>query len=630
MTVFSSLVTPQSIVFTTMDGRTHNVTNAHPNYERIKRFIGEMKTAMAAKAPTDAIWDALGRLVDVSGAITKGSGGRIQVQGGVILFNGLPIANPVCDRILWGIRENIPMDSYIHFLDKLLDNPSRTAVRETYLFLEHNSMGLADDGDVIGYKKVRGDYKDIWSGTIDNSVGQVPEMERNDVDDNRHVTCSSGLHFCSFGYLSSYGSSDTATDRVMIVKVNPRDIVSVPSDYKNAKVRCCRYEVVGEYKAEPTKRRDVLSDKPVWTRDQLALDAPKPVDFGEDGVAAILNYRSAAGNISERKVFVKSVTAKGNLYTLHCDVFDTDDRAWVFRSYRSDRIQRFEDVMTGVVIEVGDVGERVWNHLRAIDAETAHQRDERAAFSRRRRETAEELATVRATTSLGTIEFGKALRLSVTYDASSTSTGDAGSKTYSEVFVERVEPGATGAPNLVCAIRSTHTRLGAPFLHRTFKVSGIRSMTDLDTRDVLVGSRRIMDYLIDVANDNTDISLAERARNVADRIAAAGADDVTMARMFDAAIAEGAALGRKDFAEGKIMDPDAHSHLYPTLDILREFRTAYVEAYLDAETTMTRIRLEFKNDQDRPVHQDEIDEAAKTDEQTKMEIMESIRRLIAE
>lgn len=626
MTVFSSLVTPQSLVFTTMDGRTHNVTNAHPNYERMKGIIGEMKAAIAAKGATVALWESLERMVDVSGVITKGSGGRIQVKGGVILFNGQSIANPVCDRILWGVRENIPMDSYIRFLDKLLDNPSRTAVKETYLFLEHNSMGLADDGDVIGYKKVRGNYKDIWSGTIDNSVGQIPEMERNDVDDNRHVTCSTGLHFCSFNYLSNYGSNDAATDRVMIVKVNPRDIVSVPGDYKNAKVRCCRYEVVGEYKAEPTKRRDVLADKPVWSRNQLALDAPKPVDFGEDGVAAVLNYRSAAGNLSERKVFVKSVTAKGNLYTLHCDVFDTDDRAWVFRSYRSDRIQRFEDVMTGVVIEVGDVGERVWNHLRAIDAETAHQRDERSAFSRRSRETAEEWATVRATTRLDTITFDKALRLSVTYDASSTSTGDDDAKTYGEVFVERVGPGATGAPNLVCVMRSTDP--AAQWVYRTFKVSGIQSMTDLDTGVVLVGSRKIMDYLFDVKNDNTGLSMAERAKIVADRIASAGVDDVALARMMDTAITEGAALGRKDFGDGKTMNPDAHAHLYPTLDILREFRTAYVEAYLDADATMARIRADL-DDLDRPIHQDEIDET-KPDEPTMTEIMDSIRRLITE
>ena len=32
----------------------------------------------------------------------------------------------------------------------------------------------------------------------------------------------------------------------MIVKINPRDVVSIPTDYNNSKGRACRYEVIGE------------------------------------------------------------------------------------------------------------------------------------------------------------------------------------------------------------------------------------------------------------------------------------------------------------------------------------------------------------------------------------------------
>jgi hypothetical protein len=37
----------------------------------------------------------------------------------------------------------------------------------------------------------------------------------------------------------------------MIVKVNPRDVVSIPSDYNDSKGRTCRYEVVGELGVNP-------------------------------------------------------------------------------------------------------------------------------------------------------------------------------------------------------------------------------------------------------------------------------------------------------------------------------------------------------------------------------------------
>ena len=39
----------------------------------------------------------------------------------------------------------------------------------------------------------------------------------------------------------------------MIVKIDPADVVSVPSDCNYEKLRTCRYEVVGEYQGELLK-----------------------------------------------------------------------------------------------------------------------------------------------------------------------------------------------------------------------------------------------------------------------------------------------------------------------------------------------------------------------------------------
>jgi len=98
---------------------------------------------------------------------------------------------------------------------------------------------------------------DIHTGTFDNSVGKICEMHRNQVCDDKDNVCSYGLHFCSIGYLPHYASSD-GTCRTMIVKINPRDVVSIPRDHNNSKGRCCRYEVVGEY-TEDWRNKDVGS-----------------------------------------------------------------------------------------------------------------------------------------------------------------------------------------------------------------------------------------------------------------------------------------------------------------------------------------------------------------------------------
>jgi hypothetical protein len=97
----------------------------------------------------------------------------------------------------------------------------------------------------LAYKKVRHNFFDVHSGSMDNSVGKVLEMERNKVDDDKDNTCSTGLHFCSQSYLNHFGG-----DRIVIVKINPRDVVSIPSDYNDAKGRTCRYEVIGELGVE--------------------------------------------------------------------------------------------------------------------------------------------------------------------------------------------------------------------------------------------------------------------------------------------------------------------------------------------------------------------------------------------
>ena len=45
----------------------------------------------------------------------------------------------------------------------------------------------------------------------------------------------------------------------MILKINPRDVVSIPSDYNDAKGRACKYEVISELAVAP---QDAF-DKPV-------------------------------------------------------------------------------------------------------------------------------------------------------------------------------------------------------------------------------------------------------------------------------------------------------------------------------------------------------------------------------
>jgi hypothetical protein len=132
------------------------------------------------------------------------------------------------------------------FAKRVRRNPSETVRARLYEFMEYGQLPLTPRGTFITYKVVRGDYLDKHSGTFDNSVGQVVSMPREQVDDNDNRTCSTGLHVCSKDYIRSFRSGN---DRLMVCEVAPEDVVSIPTDYNNTKMRTAKYTVIGEITA---------------------------------------------------------------------------------------------------------------------------------------------------------------------------------------------------------------------------------------------------------------------------------------------------------------------------------------------------------------------------------------------
>ena len=130
------------------------------------------------------------------------------------------------------------------------------SVREELLkFLSYGRSKITKDGEIILYKYVSHDYKDCYTGTFDNSIGATVQMKRNDVNTDRKQTCSAGLHLCSYDYIKDMGNS---TYKIVACLVKPEDVVSIPEDYKNTKMRCCKYKVIADITNEI--QDDVLTD----------------------------------------------------------------------------------------------------------------------------------------------------------------------------------------------------------------------------------------------------------------------------------------------------------------------------------------------------------------------------------
>ena len=223
-----------------LKNKAHQVIPDHTNYKLILEAL-----------PT-ATEDELLELVDIEKAVATFSDGQVSIVNGKVMFEGEEVHGSISKRILEFMSKGLPFQPLVKFLENLMENPSMQSQQELYDFLEHENLPITEDGCFLAYKAVNSDFKDKWKGTFDNKVGQVCEMRRAKVDDNRGRGCSAGLHAGALNYVANYGSVD-AGDNIVIVKINPEDVVSVPSDCNCEKLRTCKYEVVGLYQGELPK-----------------------------------------------------------------------------------------------------------------------------------------------------------------------------------------------------------------------------------------------------------------------------------------------------------------------------------------------------------------------------------------
>ena len=186
---------------------------------------------------------------DMASTVEHYCDGYVHVEKGELTWQGVPMPDLFTDRILQMRKEGFNIDPMLNFLDNMNDNPSDKAIVELFDFMQNKHLPITDDGHFLAYKAVSPDFKDIYTGNIDNSVGSEVSIDRSKVDSNRDKHCSAGLHVGAIDYVKSYGGIDLDEDngggnQIVICKVNPADVVSVPSDARFQKLRCCKYEVV--------------------------------------------------------------------------------------------------------------------------------------------------------------------------------------------------------------------------------------------------------------------------------------------------------------------------------------------------------------------------------------------------
>ena len=216
-----------------LDNEILIANKSHPRFAQIR------------EAALKQDWNQIKDLIDIGQAIERWSNGEFQILDNTVTYRGDRIPDVLERRILGFFEEQAPFKHLLEFYRRLAQNPSHRSVQELYGFLEHDNIPIGEDGCFYAYKSVRPTLMDWHSNSCHNGIGELLEMPRNTVDDDANRGCSKGYHVGSLEYASTFGGANA---KLLIVRVDPADVVSVPHDCAHQKVRTCRYTVIQEYK----------------------------------------------------------------------------------------------------------------------------------------------------------------------------------------------------------------------------------------------------------------------------------------------------------------------------------------------------------------------------------------------
>lgn len=223
------------------------ITSEHPNYCEVKTAVQNQASRWTVRRLLDVAKQVALRFQELTD--------RVKVRGNTVFFDNEPVDGSITNHIVRFLRDPNLGDwrPLVAFLENISANPNDHSRTQLYDWLRVRDFTITDAGEIIGYKGVAGSagkYHSVNSGTaqvdgvthtgqIPNPVGCVISMPRDQVSHDPGVACHRGLHVGTFEYAGSW-----ARGAMLEVAVNPRDVVSVPTDARGEKIRVARYKVL--------------------------------------------------------------------------------------------------------------------------------------------------------------------------------------------------------------------------------------------------------------------------------------------------------------------------------------------------------------------------------------------------
>ena len=236
-------------VWTIISDTVHTFDKDHPNYAALT----------AAIKSNDIV--AFEKHISVGRTIQEWSYDNFLFEDGILKYQGEEI-----DKSLTSIITDMIAEGFDHL-----------PMHELYTWLANKSLAITPDGCFLAFKYVsiydgdektdamgrtlkNGDFVDSHSKSYRNNVEDINIMPRYKVNDDRTEGCSTGFHVGTKDFVSGHGT-------VIICKIDPADVVSIPTDCSCQKLRCCEYEVI-------SLQRDmkIIEEPAYWGNPDADLD----------------------------------------------------------------------------------------------------------------------------------------------------------------------------------------------------------------------------------------------------------------------------------------------------------------------------------------------------------------------
>lgn len=225
-----------------VDGEMFVADDKHPLFEEI------VEAAIAGDEDIDKLFDTSRRAAEKFQSLSD----RVTVSNSRVYVDQTEVDDAYADQILRFLEEGVDdWKPLVLFLEKVYSNTAENIRENLSRWIKAEAFTILPNGNILGYRGLRPDYKSVHAGPgivngaavnghLDNSVGNVVEIDAHLVENDPTVGCASGLHVGTHNYAADWGRNGV----VVSVEVDPRHIRSVPYECSSQKMRVSKYKVL--------------------------------------------------------------------------------------------------------------------------------------------------------------------------------------------------------------------------------------------------------------------------------------------------------------------------------------------------------------------------------------------------